>query len=1124
MPFEIYDLPYDRDWIDNLIAHKADYLAGALGFKRTSKLWRLRFKDRSTEPVIQRWLDNIEKLEGEIEESTGSPRPFTIDSVDLKFTMELGFDPNVQHLIKASMRPTLDCEGVTEENFYVIALLWHTRLLMLSKPSLFLEWKLQGRQSLKPRVLFGLELLLFFYDKRELKRGERDIDAVRPVIHDLPVTGITDDVAETWTDLDILDETLDSRARMLRQVSNANIKAMRSRLLSNIVRPAMSSEERKQIVKALLKDPEDHLKKYITYEPRDRSVPDTIVERRIDIAKVAAMDAGAESQVDPDTEKLKGELTYDGNLDVEEHREKVKRASADAPSLEDACRMLGLNSTRPAIRPENGPETVLKGWQVRAIAWMLAQEKGNFRSGILADACGLGKTLTLLSFLYISSKGHSAPPYRPTLIVVPAGSIETWFSEIRARFKHGLKLKIFYDSKGKAPHAKKSFTVDNNKFREWLTGLDSNDEKTGRTIVLTSYLTWVERCIESVDGEGKTDDNADKPAEDINKSEKQNNACEQHVAETEASEPKLRHKSGLELTGRFARVVCDKGHIIRNVNTKTNRCITGLKCPHTWILTPTPMINKPLDLRGLLMAIYDPSWEDTDASGTDTNLLAEYEKADKTNSLPLRLLSPVNLDKLDQAGQLDSRIWYEVILRNICLARDHEDLVDPSTDPQTRIRDDIPNISIWTTELRYSDNLREEHDTEYFKCQSKKGENTQRDLCLLAICPRLYKFVREKKTSDSKLEDELDRQDLGFSLFFKTTRKDPVLLPALRPAMAYYIGSESPKLRYMLRIFKQEGMFNDSRPVDQAAPRFIVFCRRNIVLWFLQLFLDSLSIPYQTLKAKNRTCKYHPSVAAANFNNPSFDCQVLLTTFSCEWANLNLHSACSRAIIFEPAANYNSLIHAIGRIHRLGQTEKQKVWILFMNHTSDRWNEYKYLTQAYFQMPFPRGNGGRSTQTVPRNNQVNGQPTTKPPGGARRNSTSLTQEQLEEANEFVMEQLGQTCSRLTMGNNEDLGRYDEDGVDNKTEDVSEDDSEVDDDDDDDDDEDADGTKVNEENNNQHRSQQAKKQQKRKLIILTFYYALRIFLVFSCPKCGLFGGMECITGIIWSGSAEVRAMS
>jgi hypothetical protein len=49
-----------------------------------------------------------------------------------------------------------------------------------------------------------------------------------------------------------------------------------------------------------------------------------------------------------------------------------------------------------------------------------------------------------------------------------------------------------------------------------------------------------------------------------------------------------------------------------------------------------------------------------------------------------------------------------------------------------------------------------------------------------------------------------------------------------------------------------------------------------------------------------------------------------------------MHDHCSRIVLFEGCQNYNGVFQTIGRIHRLGQKEPQKAWILFQDHTVQR--------------------------------------------------------------------------------------------------------------------------------------------------------------------------------------------
>ncbi|GIJ98460.1 hypothetical protein Aspvir_000577 [Aspergillus viridinutans] len=71
--------------------------------------------------------------------------------------------------------------------------------------------------------------------------------------------------------------------------------------------------------------------------------------------------------------------------------------SAPAPAYERACNELGLDPSNPRLvvpSNVNQPATTLKQWQVTGASWMLNWEQSPVGGGILADACGTGKTTT----------------------------------------------------------------------------------------------------------------------------------------------------------------------------------------------------------------------------------------------------------------------------------------------------------------------------------------------------------------------------------------------------------------------------------------------------------------------------------------------------------------------------------------------------------------------------------------------------------------------------------------------------------------------------------------------------------------------------------------------------------
>ncbi|GFF30508.1 hypothetical protein IFM61606_10549 [Aspergillus udagawae] len=110
--------------------------------------------------------------------------------------------------------------------------------------------------------------------------------------------------------------------------------------------------------------------------------------------------------------------------------------SAEPPTYADAYDTLALDPVALLlIMPSNMHQdgTRLKPWQVTGAAWMLSQEKSPIGGGILADACGTGKTTTLITMLWYASLAADKDPthtHRPTLILCLSALIGTWLTEL----------------------------------------------------------------------------------------------------------------------------------------------------------------------------------------------------------------------------------------------------------------------------------------------------------------------------------------------------------------------------------------------------------------------------------------------------------------------------------------------------------------------------------------------------------------------------------------------------------------------------------------------------------------------------------------------------------------------
>lgn len=93
--------------------------------------------------------------------------------------------------------------------------------------------------------------------------------------------------------------------------------------------------------------------------------------------------------------------------------------------------------------------------------------------------------------------------------------------------------------------------------------------------------------------------------------------------------------------------------------------------------------------------------------------------------------------------------------------------------------------------------------------------------------------------------------------------------------------------------------------------------------WLVEMFLAALGLDFVVIRA-GMSLDTRPA-AIQRFTNPSSTTTVLLTTYNCGALGLNIHAECSRVMLMGAAQNYNGVFQTVGRIHRLGQTQPQKV-------------------------------------------------------------------------------------------------------------------------------------------------------------------------------------------------------
>ncbi|OJJ37321.1 hypothetical protein ASPWEDRAFT_448938 [Aspergillus wentii DTO 134E9] len=216
--------------------------------------------------------------------------------------------------------------------------------------------------------------------------------------------------------------------------------------------------------------------------------------------------------------------------------------------------------------------------------------------------------------------------------------------------------------------------------------------------------------------------------------------------------------------------------------------------------------------------------------------------------------------------------------------------------------------------------------------------------------PVLDDFVRTAKTVNSmadKVHNYASRPDKGFAFLWAHVNSDrKACIPPAQASTAYWLAADCIKLRYVLKIFFDEGLFNQDP--NAPRPRFLLFVHWPLILWYVELFLSNIGVEFEVIRSSMTDMER--TAAASRFVDPKLNVKILLTTFACGAQGLNLHTTCSRVIIIEPALNLSTVFQGAHRVHRMGQKERQKIWILFGEHTVSRWIEANSARKAMPQV------------------------------------------------------------------------------------------------------------------------------------------------------------------------------
>ncbi|KAI2735885.1 hypothetical protein DTO013E5_8922 [Penicillium roqueforti] len=165
--------------------------------------------------------------------------------------------------------------------------------------------------------------------------------------------------------------------------------------------------------------------------------------------------ASSDTSEDPLEDGLDDDL-HDSEADLPpswEEQRKARRVEKDRKNLvyrhPTVGTMWDVLKAQPIIQPKEAKQPVsitrkLKPFQLEGLNWMIAQEKTEYRGGLLGDEMGMGKTIQAVSLIM-----SDFPQSDPTLVLVPPVALMQWVSEIKEYTDGKLKVLVYHNSDAK---------------------------------------------------------------------------------------------------------------------------------------------------------------------------------------------------------------------------------------------------------------------------------------------------------------------------------------------------------------------------------------------------------------------------------------------------------------------------------------------------------------------------------------------------------------------------------------------------------------------------------------------------------------------------------------------------
>ncbi|KAI1847465.1 hypothetical protein JX265_013970 [Neoarthrinium moseri] len=510
----------------------------------------------------------------------------------------------------------------------------------------------------------------------------------------------------------------------------------------------------------------------------------------------------------------------------------------------------------------------LYGHQTIALGWMQQQEADETKKGgILADAMGLGKTITTLALIMTRppvALCNSFPA--PTLVVAPTALLDQWESEAADKVMIQYRLKILNAHRHKCTY----------------------DELRSCDLVLTSY----------------------------GKLRNEMYALDQHlkVRSVECGE-QLSDDLGdrfpfMAPQSLFYRIILDEAQVVKNAKTDVARAVRKIRAEYRWCLTATPMMNSVNELAALLQFLRIEPYGNPQGVDELFGTLHGRQQRVRTSDAPI-----------PQLGAL---------LQTIMLRRTQHSTIrgQPILN--------LPRKFEWVDSVVLSGRERDcyQHAETQMRLQVSgliaQGLTRRRYAASLGMLMRLSQACCYPNTDTFEQHGGADKHLPNL----ETLRKHAAHNTDARQQYMKHlrtISSDSAKIAKCIEILRS------------TTGKVLVFSQWTFLLDLLEAEISRERIDFCRYDGAMKP--HQRSNTVASFTNGN-GIKVMLISLHAGNCGLNL-SAASHVILMDPCWNPFVEDQAIGRAHRIGQTQEVHVHrILAEGTVEDRIIEFQRRKRA----------------------------------------------------------------------------------------------------------------------------------------------------------------------------------